>query len=1053
MIAVERPDVARELLRLKDFQRATVAHVHQRLWLDEQPCRRFLVADEVGLGKTMVARGVIAHTIDHLWDREDRIDIVYICSNSQIARQNLSRLAIEGFQVDHADRLTMLPEALQGLRQNKVNFISFTPGTSFTIQESGGKQHERVLLQHMLARSLGSHILRQQGWLKFFRGGAGLENYRYRLGAYDTSRFDTVLADRFGKDAATDTASTGRPLLSEVEEAVHAFRYLHGDATPQLSRHRYRLIGQLRNLVARAAVEALEPDLVILDEFQRFKDLLSAGTPGADLAHAIFDQKSARVLLLSATPYKMYTLPDEPEGDDHYRDFRSTVEFLAGDAEASKVLDGLRTMRQSLIGADHAAARRAKADVETRLQRVMARTERGRSTAERDGMLVEKPTLGATIPDDLLAYVSASRITACMPRTQDVFEYWRSSPYVLNIMEQYQVKKRFDAALSAPTAELLAALGEATGMLDWRQLDTYQRLDPGNAKMRGLVADVLDRGAWRLLWLPPALPYYGPGGAYADPELAGFTKRLVFSAWAVVPKAISLILSYEAERLALQHAGGTAAARAYSATRATGLLRFQTTTSSESTRESGMPLLAILYPSTVLARLGDPLTLAREQRSLSMDRSELLGLVEQRITQALSVLPDAEGIEDQRWYWAAPFLLDAEELGSSHDDFLDVMARWGDHDPDDKESQQTLHVRRAQDVRPEDLGRRPADLAAILAVMAVAAPGLTALRALSRACGGPAALDDGHVRDCASDVGWALRSLFNRPESTAVVRSSDADEPYWQAVVRHCLDGNLQAVLDEFVHTLVDSEGLQEKDAASRASTLSNVMEDALTLRATTATIDTVDVTKTSAHLSTHRIRSHFAARFGSGQDEEQRAQRESQVRVAFNSPFWPFVLASTSVGQEGLDFHPYSHAVVHWNLPGNPVDLEQREGRVHRFKGHAVRRNVALTHAGAALAPSDDPWAAMFDAAKADCGAANDLTPFWVYAPEGGVSIERYVPAAPLSREAARYARLLRTVGAYRLVMGQPRQEDLLRYLGDDFAAMDWLHIDLTPESVTDGW
>ena len=70
----------------------------------------------------------------------------------------------------------------------------------------------------------------------------------------------------------------------------------------------------------------------------------------------------------------------------------------------------------------------------------------------------------------------------------------------------------------------------------------------------------------------------------------------------------------------------------------------------------------------------------------------------------------------------------------------------------------------------------------------------------------------------------------------------------------------------------------------------------------------------------------------------------------AYNSPFRPFVLASTSVGQEGLDFHTYSHAIVHWNLPSNPVDLEQREGRVHRYKGHAVRKNVAADTADAAL-------------------------------------------------------------------------------------------------------
>ncbi len=57
-----------------------------------------------------------------------------------------------------------------------------------------------------------------------------------------------------------------------------------------------------------------------------------------------------------------------------------------------------------------------------------------------------------------------------------------------------------------------------------------------------------------------------------------------------------------------------------------------------------------------------------------------------------------------------------------------------------------------------------------------------------------------------------------------------------------------------------------------------------------------------------------------------------------YNSPFRPFLLTSTSTGQEGLDFYPWCHRLVHWNLPGNPVDLEQREGHVHWYKGHAVR-------------------------------------------------------------------------------------------------------------------
>src|SRR5690348_12825607 len=90
-----RPDTAAVLAGLKDFQHATVDYVFERFY-GAKPTRRFLVADEVGLGKTLVARGVIARSIDHLWDKVDRIDVIYICSNVDIARQNIERLRIPG---------------------------------------------------------------------------------------------------------------------------------------------------------------------------------------------------------------------------------------------------------------------------------------------------------------------------------------------------------------------------------------------------------------------------------------------------------------------------------------------------------------------------------------------------------------------------------------------------------------------------------------------------------------------------------------------------------------------------------------------------------------------------------------------------------------------------------------------------------------------------------------------------------------------------------------------------------------------------------------------
>ena len=124
------------------------------------------------------------------------------------------------------------------------------------------------------------------------------------------------------------------------------------------------------------------------------------------------------------------------------------------------------------------------------------------------------------------------------------------------------------------------------------------------------------------------------------------------------------------------------------------------------------------------------------------------------------------------------------------------------------------------------------------------------------------------------------------------------------------------------------------------------------------------------------RLRTVLALRFGHSRSEEGMLGQDA-VRAAFNSPFRPFVLSSTSIGQEGLDFHPWCHRLVHWNLPGNPVDMEQREGRVHRYKGHAVRRNVAAEFGNQALAqwqPATNLWDKLFT--LADQQAHKD--PIW---------------------------------------------------------------------------
>ena len=141
------------LQRLKDFQRRTVDYVFDRLY-GPNCTRSFLVADEVGLGKTLVARGVIARALEHLQYQVKRIDVVYVCSNAAIAAQNVSRLNVsKGNGFATASRLTYLPMQVKELSGHQINFISFTPGTTFDLKSRGGCAQERAILYKILQGS------------------------------------------------------------------------------------------------------------------------------------------------------------------------------------------------------------------------------------------------------------------------------------------------------------------------------------------------------------------------------------------------------------------------------------------------------------------------------------------------------------------------------------------------------------------------------------------------------------------------------------------------------------------------------------------------------------------------------------------------------------------------------------------------------------------------------------------------------------------------------------------------------------------------------------
>ena len=180
----------------------------------------------------MVAKGLIAKTVEHLWDTDKRIDVVYICSNSQIARQNLSRLnVVGGSELKHADRLTLLPKVIRNLRDQRINFVSFTPGTSFQVGQLRRRRPERVLLYWMLAKIWGSvdhwtasveEVLR--------RWQSRRTNFENELGWFDRS--STRRRDCARRSATRSTAAIGpdgrTARARNSRTARQEFSYLRG---------------------------------------------------------------------------------------------------------------------------------------------------------------------------------------------------------------------------------------------------------------------------------------------------------------------------------------------------------------------------------------------------------------------------------------------------------------------------------------------------------------------------------------------------------------------------------------------------------------------------------------------------------------------------------------------------------------------------------------------------------------------------------------------------------------------------------------------------------
>lgn len=1014
-------DVEQVLSGLKGFQRDAVEHVVDRLYRTPGASGRYLVADETGLGKSVIARGVIASAIEQLQNAAhvNRIDVVYICSSTDLAKQNLRRLNVTGDpHLGVTSRLTLLaletrhlssPATLSG---KKVNLVSFTPGTSFEMGWQTGSQEERQLLHILLNGMESIDIPPERASALFFQGGvatverfqAGIASMRARLDAGP----DPVIQREF---AAAIEASGLRDRFDELRGRLQDGESL----SPDLRREVNGVTAQLRAVLAEASVESLEPDLVILDEFQRFRHLIDpeSGTAASELAHHLFNYRDAKVLLLSATPYKPYTTVAGDSEDDHYRDFMTTLDFLTARDEAAldRIGEAFSRYRQAIVaGSDgfHEAA-----TLRNELLPLMSRSERPRLEEGRD-LHVRRVVSDVPTAEDLLDYAGLQRFARDVDAPVSL-DYWKSIPYFASFMEGYRPGERAREEVERRTAtdELTTSIQNLRS-LDPLSVKRYEAVDFANARLRAFAGETLEQGWWRLLWVPPSMPYFVPGEVYSPYTDGSVTKRLIFSAWSSVPTSVASLLSYEAERRMVEGSAleeNTAEARRAVSSRLDYVLR--------DGRAASMSTLALFWPHPVLAEIGDPPSVLDDGAPLVDAES-----ARRRVDERISSLAESTSETRAEFVWA-PYFAWPGKWPDGVQRRSDAAAYWlagrgGAASSDGTDSGGAL-VEHAKVARDEPAGQRWHE---DLALIALHGPGNVAYRALARICGDLDSELRKELWRASAKLANGIRTLFNRMDVLFLIdQIYSHDQPYWKSVLHYCADGNLQSVLDEYCFQLKLEMASSGVDATALHQIADRAVE-ALTLRTSR-----YNARATTEQFAKIPITVRFALRYGNAVGDSE-SVRAPEVRNAFNSPFWPFVLASTSVGQEGIDFHWWSHSVTHWNLPSNPVDFEQREGRVNRFAGHAVRKNVASMHGRAAIAgagPGKHPWQNAFDAAD-DHAELGEFSPWWIY--PGDARVERLIVHFPLSREDAQYERLRDSLTLYRMMLGQPRQEDMMELL-----------------------
>lgn len=281
----------------------------------------FLIADEVGLGKTRTASHIV-------WELSKQTNnpctVLYLASNQRISAQNIEEFTGKPLHTKLAgyQHSTMLRACRAFL------------GQSWEPSQNQARQFQRMQCDRIITLWQETH----RPWYAANSQGAISRAYAFspKL-SFFTDDGDFYLGSEAERALIRKLATEELPLSQEERQAICRsreyfeqqlskplnLRSLCSQMENKVGNSEFRI---LRGIFSNAALYLLRPNVLVLDEFQRFTDVLKPVSAQKYSIHTYIKflefvkEETPYILLLSATPYNYN---HREEGVNPFRDFKT----------------------------------------------------------------------------------------------------------------------------------------------------------------------------------------------------------------------------------------------------------------------------------------------------------------------------------------------------------------------------------------------------------------------------------------------------------------------------------------------------------------------------------------------------------------------------------------------------------------------------------------------------------------------------------------------------------------------------------------------------------